>query len=100
VACLSHLRYPNRDVLPLNPAIRAACFHASFPASLSFPPLDVYLDLCAVWTLCGYARVGGLLTLAVSLLLVAQRLSESAKNIAQLQARFRTRAPMVSMHDV
>jgi hypothetical protein len=54
-------------------------------------------SICKGW---GVAIPKSRAELAVSLLLVAQRLSESAKNIAQLQARFRTRAPMVSMHDV
>jgi len=54
-------------------------------------------SICKGW---GVAIPKSRAELAISLLLVAQRLSESAKSIAQLQARFRTRAPMVNMHDV
>jgi hypothetical protein len=54
-------------------------------------------SICKGW---GVAIPKARAELAVSLLLVAQRLSESAKSIAQLQARFRPRAPTVSMHDV
>jgi len=54
-------------------------------------------SICKAW---GVAIPKSRSDLAISLLLVAQRLSESAKVITQLQARFRYRAAAASMHEV